>query len=132
MGKNGYKTTYITRPLNKNDIKDNTKFLLCELNNYMDTKWEFDECHGYWVDTINEKQMREEHSPSTVPEYKLILKTAELLKNRVRVPLHRGLLDEGVDRISPFIDLMNEIDHTRKVWNAEADKLQRKKTFAIL
>ena len=80
MGKNGYKTTYITRPLNKNDIKDNTKFLLCELNNCMDTKWEFDECHGYWVDTINEKQMREEHSPSTVPEYKLILKTAETVE----------------------------------------------------
>ena len=90
VSKNVYKCSFIKWSLNKEDIKDNNRCLLCELNNCYDTKWEFDECRQHWITTVNEKRWREEYSPSTIQEYKLMDKTSELLEKRVSVLLQRG------------------------------------------
>ena len=99
--------TYVTRPLNEDDILDNTRFLLCEFNNSFDSKQDLRECFQYWSNTIS-WLYESRKPPKTIAEYGIFEKQTELLLKRIAVLQVRSQL-EGND-VAPHQALIDSLE----------------------
>ena len=118
--------------LNENDIRDHTRFMLCEFNDCFNSEWDFDDCAQYWKNTL--KALREyRKSLRTIAEYDTFLKQTELLLKRVeelqvrRTAPDQEITSELIRDMTQHQALVRNIGTVRRVWQTELSDLKARR-----